>query len=578
MSMRLRNKEQGTCATMGAPASAGDPCNPEVFMNDAAREALSAILFADTSTPLDVLVRQCRDNPVHLKGHEAEAIAGSQGALTLWREKEGCALLAADLHSLVRDVGLPDTGLVLHLPATIDGVPLVRIAGEAFRPWLSYGVGVRLLVLPEGMRETSDGALSPLCFEHAALPSTLERFGKRPVQWSKLTRYPESVRYLVHPDNPALFSEDGSLYSRDGETLIAQAYPYGECVKVRDGVRVIRPDAFLHTPHPPQRIVCPDSLKEARDDIDGSLLWIRSPETAFARTLDEAGRRAVSPAFRIIDDDVFDFDDEGNAMLVMSSHENAAVAPPDDIAGAPLTRIGRRALPLRAKSAAIPACVTDVGDGNVCEGAERIVVGEQVKNIGRGCFMHAAETCVTRIPRSVRAIGERSFSGGWVRFDALDTVVYIPAGVRGLFEPRAYRIGKTGIELVGEGVVDAACFTAPFDMEAYDELLAGDRAFLTKTQALVERLAGKTAVGKDAAAAFARQLEKNAEATCALIAERRSRRAVERLADTGFYDDERRFLLQCEQLRKARAAEALGCLMRRREAASLAKPSDRFAF
>lgn len=546
-------------------------------MNDAMREALSDILFFDDATPIDELARRCAE-PLHLSGEAAAALTGEGGPFALWPEPDGCALLAADLHSLARDAGLPDAGLVLRLPATICGTPLVRITADAFRPWLSYGIGLRLLALPEGMRETADRSLSPLCFENLAIPSTLERFGARPVQWSKLTRYPDGVRYLVHPDNPALLAEDGSLYSRDGETLIAQAYPYGECVEVRPGVRCIRQDAFLHTPNPPRRIVCPDSLEEARDDIDPALLWIRSNHGAFARVLKEAGRRAVSPAYKIVDGDVYDFDDEG-ALLVVTASEKTTAVTPDAVEGVPLVRIGRRALAPRATAAVISSQVKDIEDGNICEGAEKIALGENVRRIGRGCFMHAAEGCVARIPRSVECIGERSFSGGWVRFDALDTAAYIPAGVRGLFNPTAYRdADAAGIELAGKGASDKSCFGVPFDMRAYDELLAGERAFLTKTQALVERLAGKAALQDDAAASFARQLEKNAEAACTLIAERRSRRAIERLADAGFYEDEQRFLFQCEQLRRAHAAEALGCLMQRREAAAPAKPSDRFAF
>lgn len=192
-------------------------------MNDTAREALSAMLFADTSTPLDDVVRRCRANPVHLDDGQADALCSAAGPLVLWPEQDGFALLAADLHALVRDASLPDSGLILHLPATIRGMPLVRIAADAFRPWLSYGVGLRALIVPEGVEEISDGSLSPLCFECAALPSTLARFGLRMVRWSKLTRYPDAVEYLVDPGSATLFAEDGSLYSHDGETLIAHA-------------------------------------------------------------------------------------------------------------------------------------------------------------------------------------------------------------------------------------------------------------------------------------------------------------------------------------------------------------------
>lgn len=549
-------------------------------MNDTARTALSSILFADADTPLDTLIQRCRANPVHLEGAAAETLCSAQGPLALWPEKDGCTLLSADLHALVRDAGLADDGLILHLPTTIDGSSLVRIAADAFRPWLSYGVGLRAIVLPEGMVETSDRALSPLCFEHAALPSTLQRFGKRPVQWSKLTRYPDRVRYSVHPDNRHFLAEDGSLYSKDGETLIAQAYPYGECVRLRDGVRHIRDDAFLHTPHPPKRIICPDSLRSAPDAIDSSLLWIADAADAFAQTLRDEGRRTVSPAYRVIDEDVFDFDDEG-AFLVMTADGKTSVALPDAIESAALVRIGRRALPLHADSVVLGSNVHTVEDGNACEGARRIVLCDALERIGRGCFMHASEKSPIRIPRSVQSIEERSFSGSRIFIEALDTTAFIPSGMRAVFDPQRYREKHDGtIEVAEEGRDAADAFTVPFDIRAYDELLESERLFLAKTEAIVDRLAGKVEVDKTAAKAFAEQLGKNAEAACSLIAEKRSRRAVERLAQAGFYDENERFLAQCERLRKAHAAEALGALIRLHERSRpvLEKPSDRFAF
>lgn len=547
-------------------------------MNDTAREALSAMLFADTSTPLDDVVRRCRANPVHLDDGQADALCSAAGPLVLWPEQGGFALLAADLHALVRDASLPDSGLILHLPATIRGMPLVRIAADAFRPWLSYGVGLRALIVPEGVEEISDGSLSPLCFECAALPSTLARFGLRMVRWSKLTRYPDAVEYLVDPGSATLFAEDGSLYSHDGETLIAHAYPYGERIEIRQGVRRIREDAFLHTPHPPRRIVCPDSLEAAPDGIDPALLWVADPSTDFARTLRADGRRCVSAAYRIIDGAVFDFDDDG-AVLVATADDARSVDIPDGIGTAPVVRIGRRALPSSVHSVIVGSNVRTIEDGNACSGACRIVLADTLEAVGGGCFVHAALQSPVRIPRSVLSIGERSFEGSRIFIESLTTTVFVFSGARAIFTPRAYREQSDGTYEQTDAATDGS-FSAPFDMRAYDELLAGDRPFQAKTESIVDRLAGKVAIDSETLESFAGQLGKNADAACTLVADRRSVRAVSRLADAGFYDNDERFFAQCERLRKMHAAQALGMLVRMREQArnTVEKPSARFAF
>lgn len=548
-------------------------------MDDIARRALSRILFFDTTTPVDEFVRHAADNPVDLDDEETAALAGANGPFSLWPEREGCALLAADLHALVRDASLPDNGLVLRLPRSFGSATLTRIASGAFRPWLSYGVGLRLLLLPEGMVGIDDGGLAPLCFEHLSIPSTLTCFGKREVRWNKLTRYPDSIRFSVHPDNPAFAAHDGSLYSKDGTELVAQAYPYDAHIEVRPGVKRLREDAFIHAPLPPCSIACPDSLEEARDAIDPSLLWIRANATPFARILQREGRRGVSPAYRIVNGCVFDFDEE-QAMLISAKADEHAVALPESVEGRPLTRVGYRALPRCARSVALAEHVTAIEDGNACEGAKRIVLNEGLESIGEGCFMRANTENAVLIPRSVKRIGARSFCASRVRFEALGTTVFIPTGSHRLFEPNRYRTLGDG-QLALAKPDDENASAVPFDMQAYDELLASDRSFFGKTEALVDRLAGDVAIEPARIDAFVAQLEKNADVALSLIAQRRSKRAVTRLAEQRFYENEQCFLDQCEKLRRYRAAEALGWLMEHRArnaTGPAAKPSERFAF
>ncbi|MDO4442934.1 MAG: hypothetical protein Q4B69_03575 [Slackia sp.] len=550
-------------------------------MDDPLRRALSRILFFDATTPLDELIEHARANPVTLDAAEAAALVDSE-LFSLWPEQQGCALLAADLHALARDAKLPDEGLILHLPQAFGDMPLTRIAREAFRPWLSYGIKIRLLILPEGMTDISDGALAPLCFEHLCLPSTLTHFGMREVRWNKLTCYPDRVSFSVHGDNPAFAAHDGSLYSKDGTELIAHAYPYDACIDIPDGVKRLRKDAFIHTPQPPQSILCPDNLEEAPDEIDPSLLWIRNSTAPVAQLLRREGRLGVSPVYWREDGCVFDFNPARSESVLVSAQGNDGgdIVLPASVVDRPLTRIGERALPRRAQSVALSENVKIVEDGNACEGAQRIVLNEGLASIGAGCFMRAAHDAAVRIPRSVQSIGARSFCASRIFFEALGTAVFIPAGSHSLFEPQTYR--TTGFSRIEYARRDAdGAFTAPFDMGAYDGFLAGDRSFFGKTEAIVDRLSGDVEISQEHAIAFAAQLDKNADSALCLIAQRRSKRCVERLAEHRFYENEQRFLAQCELLRQHHATEALGLLMEQRVHhgnVAPAKPSDRFAF
>ena len=64
------------------------------------------------------------------------------------RDGGGFALSAVHLSALA-DHGLPSDQLIVAVPAFIDGVPVVRIASEAFARRFTSGASVRLLVVPD---------------------------------------------------------------------------------------------------------------------------------------------------------------------------------------------------------------------------------------------------------------------------------------------------------------------------------------------------------------------------------------------------------------------------------------------
>lgn len=564
------------------------------------KKALESVLFFDETTPVEELVDRYANEPLHLRGEESALLAGSDSIFSLWRQTQSYSLLAADLHSFARDAGLSLSGLVLRLPSSIDGVPLTRISSEAFRPWLSYGVSIRLLILPEGMEETSDEALSPLCFEHCHLPSTLERFGSRNVRWNKLTCYPRRVRYSVSNENASFAAKDGSLFDADGKTLVAQSYPFADAVSIPDGTVAIRADAFMHMPHPPKTILCPDSLETVDDLVDEFAVWACRQDGSLARSIRARNGYTISQEGKEEGGIVYDRAGDA-ASLVLCRPDRDETTILDAIDGAALRTIGTHSLKGSFDTLALPAHVRVIEDGNAPHPCRKLVLNEGLEAIGERCFPELAAEVPVRIPRSVRAIGKGSFLGVTLGFDALDAVVAIPVGSHALFEPCRYLENEEG-ELVcagpcdssngaeepkrpvstgGETTLEPDAIVVPFDMNAYDGMLLSSRYMKNKSRMLLFRFESGVALPETRTREFARLLKSDQESVLELVAAASDApRTVKRLAQAGFYDNELAER-QCEILRRARKTKALHVLMERIAQQSPrrpAKPSARFTF
>lgn len=562
------------------------------------KKALESVLFFDETTPVEELIDRYANEPLHLRGEEGALLAGPDSIFSLWRQTQSYSLLAADLHSFARDAGLPLSGLVLRLPSSIDGVPLTRISSEAFRPWLSYGASIRLLILPEGMEEVSDEALSPLCFEHCHLPSTLERFGSRNVRWNKLTCYPRRVRYSVSNENASFAAKDGSLFDADGKTLVAQSYPFADAVSIPNGTVAIRADAFMHTPHPPKTILCPDSLETVDDLVDEFAVWACRQDGSLARSIRARNGYTISQEGKEEGGIVYDRAGDA-ASLVLCRPDRDETTILDAIDGAALRTIGTHSLKGSFDTLALPAHVRVIEDGNAPHPCRKLVLNEGLEAIGERCFPELAAEVPVRIPRSVRAIGKGSFLGVTLGFDALDAVVAIPVGSHALFEPCRYLENEEG-ELVCAGPCDSSngaeepkrpvstgsettlepdAIVVPFDMNAYDDMLLSSRYMKNKSRMLLFRFESGVALPETRTREFARLLKSDQESVLELVAAASDApRTVKRLAQAGFYDNELAER-QCEILRRARKTKALHVLMERIAQQSPrrpAKPSARF--
>ena len=86
---------------------------------------------------------------------------GLRGAVGVRQVPGGYALTAFDLRRFAAAVGQSDDLAVL-LPAYVDGIPVVRVAVEAFARRFVQGVGVRLLVVPDTVEHIAANAFAAM--------------------------------------------------------------------------------------------------------------------------------------------------------------------------------------------------------------------------------------------------------------------------------------------------------------------------------------------------------------------------------------------------------------------------------
>ena len=65
--------------------------------------------------------------------------------------------------------------------------------------------------------------------------------------------------FEVYDDNPRYISIDGIIYTRDGLMIVAVPCGKSGCIKIRDGVEIIRDSAFDKSAA--NKVICPQSLR-----------------------------------------------------------------------------------------------------------------------------------------------------------------------------------------------------------------------------------------------------------------------------------------------------------------------------
>lgn len=544
--------------------------------------------------------RERRAAKARKEGAKPEAV-DLRGALGVRRDEDGYAIVAVDLRRFAAAVGRSE-GLVVALPAHLGGVPVVRIAAEAFARRFVQGVGVRLLAIPDTVERIGANAFLALSVQRIHLGAGVRILGEQPCDLAGVSPRLRRREYSVDVRNGWFSARDGNLFADGGASLLFLASPYDERIELPAGVERIGAAAFAAGCEPPSVVSCPTTL--ARVDAKGwdDAVWLCPPEALAHRPLAARGVRLAGPRAVEREGCWYDFDDAG-AVLVAGppaptsvskrfaaaaavraatlrgqsavaqapspgqvAHVAAHSAAPEDVLvlpraveGRPLVRIGVRALPYAPASLVVADTVRVVERDNACRNAKRLALPEGLEVIGAHCFCSRVLEGPVSIPASVSSIGEGSFEYAVCRLEHTGTIVHVSAD-----------------QLLTCFVADASD-GVPFDYGCYDDLLRSGKNLPDKLGAVLHRLTVPYRLEDATRAALVAYLRDHERAAQERVAQEGDRAMVEALVRDGFID-ERTFDRQIELLRACNRTDCVLYLMEQHRAQT--KPTsakERFA-
>ena len=270
------------------------------------------------------------------------------------------------------------------------------------------------------------------------IPDSVASIGKRAFRGCTSL---ESI--TVHPENQSYASKDGSLYTKDGKTLIQYAIGKTDAsFAIPDGITRIDDNAFYDC-EILDSIVIPDSVTSIGDDAfrycsaltsinisDGvtsigdyafsscsALTSINIPASvtsiggnAFVgcTALEEINVDPDNRSYTDIDGNLCTKD--GKALLHYAGGKtDESITIPDGI-----TVIGEWAFALSPHlvSVIIPDGVTEIGDQafSFCENLTSVVIPDTVTHIGKSAFLKSDKLTSIVIPRGLTTIGESAFA------------------------------------------------------------------------------------------------------------------------------------------------------------------------
>ncbi|MEE0594167.1 MAG: hypothetical protein UCO86_10905, partial [Eggerthella lenta] len=151
---------------------------------------------------------------------------GLRGAVGVRQVPGGYALTAFDLRRFAAAVGQSDDLAVL-LPAYVDGIPVVRVAVEAFARRFVQGVGVLLLVVPDTVEHIAANAFAAMSAQRIHIGRGVSQLGEQRCDLAGVSPRLARREYSVDAGNARYLAREGNLFSDGGRELVFLASPYG---------------------------------------------------------------------------------------------------------------------------------------------------------------------------------------------------------------------------------------------------------------------------------------------------------------------------------------------------------------
>ena len=239
---------------------------------------------------------------------------GLRGAVGVRQVPGGYALTAFDLRRFAAAVGQSDDLAVL-LPAYVDGIPVVRVAVEAFARRFVQGVGVLLLVVPDTVEHIAANAFAAMSAQRIHIGRGVSQLGEQRCDLAGVSPRLARREYSVDAGNARYLAREGNLFSDGGRELVFLASPYGERVSLPDGVERVASSAFADGCEPPAVVDCSAALARVDSRSWDDAVWRCPVEAPAYRALRKRGVRLAGPAAVELEGCWYDFDAEG-AVLV----------------------------------------------------------------------------------------------------------------------------------------------------------------------------------------------------------------------------------------------------------------------
>lgn len=542
--------------------------------------------------------------------------------LTVRRDGDGFAVSAVHL-GVLAEHGLPADNLVVVVPSSIDGVPVTRIASEAFARRFTSGAHVRLLVVPDTVEVVGAQAFGSVCAETVYLGAGVRTYDPALLDLALPNPRLEARRYRVSAANERLAVQDGCLLEKMGDTnaegwgdchgvtedrssgsdagenadvpsdeptpfsgpwrlLFAEA-PYEEQLALPEGVRVMGPAAFAKSCPPPRVLDAPDSLTRVDGTVHPETIWRGSDRGALARIVQRCGGRVTD--FQAVEEDQcwYDFAD-GEARLVagppapdsvsrrFSSAAHArvrkgAALSPREIAAeaaaamvAPVPVTDRLALPRMVQGMPL----TTIAERALITAPATLAVPDTVRTVHDGNACKGTRKLM--LPAGLQSIGAHCFCSR-----SLVGPVLIPASVEsigeGSFEYAVVRLEAADavVHVTSDQLI--SCFTkaaaggVPFDFARYDDQLLVGRGLPDHLGALLHRVAAPFRLAPEMRVRIVDALRERAADAVAYVAREGDIAMVRALAEAGFLDDAALFDRQIERLRASNRTDCVLFLM-----------------